>query len=48
MKPICVEATVRLDATPDELWLYVADTDRLDRAVGLPTATFKRGEAPCS
>jgi len=32
---IVVERSVELEATPEQLWPFVADTDRLNRAVGL-------------
>ncbi|HTU63474.1 MAG TPA: protein kinase, partial [Polyangiales bacterium] len=31
-----------LEASPDALWPYVSNTDRLNRAVGLPPVAFKR------
>lgn len=46
VKPIRFEATVHLPCTPEQLWPYIADTDRMDRAVGLPPATFSRTERP--
>ncbi|MBV8086195.1 MAG: hypothetical protein JO247_15420 [Chloroflexi bacterium] len=44
-KPVVAEGRVTLPYSPDELWPYVSDTDRLDKAVGLPEAHFIRGEA---
>ncbi|MHB8618490.1 MAG: DUF5939 domain-containing protein [Chloroflexota bacterium] len=44
-KPVIAEGRVTLAHTPEELWPYVADTDRLDKSVGLPPAQFQRGEA---
>ncbi|HEU0167451.1 MAG TPA: SRPBCC family protein, partial [Chloroflexota bacterium] len=44
-KPVVAEGRVTLPYSPDELWPYVSDTDRLDKAVGLPEAHFVRGEA---
>jgi class 3 adenylate cyclase/ribosome-associated toxin RatA of RatAB toxin-antitoxin module len=44
-KPVVAEGRVTLPFGPDELWPYVSDTDRLDKAVGLPKAHFIRGEA---
>jgi class 3 adenylate cyclase len=39
---IAVEATLTLRATPQQLWPFVADTSRVDRAIGLPPARFTR------
>ncbi|MGH9176908.1 MAG: DUF5939 domain-containing protein [Vicinamibacterales bacterium] len=39
-RPIAVETTVTVPYPPEMLWRYVADTRRMDRAVGLPTARF--------
>jgi adenylate cyclase len=44
-KPVTGSASIELAHPPDELWPYVADTDKLDKSVGLPPATFQRGEA---
>jgi eukaryotic-like serine/threonine-protein kinase len=33
-----------LKSTPEALWPFVANTDRLNRAVGLPPAAFERSE----
>jgi class 3 adenylate cyclase len=41
-QPLWVEAAVTLPFPPEQLWPYVADTDRMDRTVGLPAATFRR------
>jgi Polyketide cyclase / dehydrase and lipid transport len=41
-RPLWVEAAVTLPFPPEQLWPFVADTDRMDRAVGLPVATFRR------
>ncbi|MDE3076548.1 MAG: hypothetical protein KGJ86_14085, partial [Chloroflexota bacterium] len=43
-KPIAVEATLTVPFSAEQLWPYVADTDRLDRSVGLPPVNFSRGE----
>ncbi len=43
-RPILVENSVTVPYTPEQLWRYVADTQRMDRAVELPTATFTRIE----
>lgn len=34
------EISVTVAASPDALWPFVADTDRVDRAVGLPSVNF--------
>ena len=36
----------RLAATPDALWPYVADTNRLNRDAGIPVVTELPGAAP--
>ncbi len=41
-RPIVVENSVVVPYSPEQLWRYVADTQRMDRAVGLPKATFTR------
>src|SRR3954453_6282997 len=43
-RPIVVAATVTVPHSPEELWPFVTDTSRIDRAVGLPPATFTRTE----
>src|SRR5438067_1706023 len=43
-KPITGDAIVQLTHTPEELWPFVADTDKLDKSVGLPPADFRRGD----
>ncbi len=43
-KPIAAEATISLPYSPEDLWPFVADTDRFDKAVGLPPVHFQRGE----
>ncbi|HYI13912.1 MAG TPA: DUF5939 domain-containing protein [Thermomicrobiales bacterium] len=45
-RPILVENTVIVPYAPEQLWRYVADTQRMDRAVGLPKASFRRVERP--
>jgi class 3 adenylate cyclase len=45
-RPILVENTVTVPYAPEQLWRYVADTQRMDRAVGLPQARFTRVERP--
>ncbi len=40
--PVRAEATLTLPHAPDQLWPFIADTDRMDRTVGLPAATFTR------
>ncbi len=45
-RPILVENTVTVPYSPEQLWRYVADTQRMDRAVGLPKASFTRVERP--
>ena len=45
-RPIQVETTVTVPYTPEQLWRYVADTQRMDRAVGLPKARFSRIPRP--
>jgi class 3 adenylate cyclase len=41
-RPIAVETSVSLPFTPEELWPWVANTARMDRAVGLPEGRFMR------
>jgi class 3 adenylate cyclase len=43
-RPILVENMVTVPYAPEQLWRYVADTQRMDRAVGLPKASFTRSE----
>jgi hypothetical protein len=45
-RPILVENTVTVPYAPERIWRYVADTQRMDRAVGLPRARFTRVERP--
>jgi hypothetical protein len=45
-RPVHVETTVTVPYTPEQLWRYVADTQRMDRAVGLPRAHFTRVPRP--
>lgn len=40
MKPLHFEAAANYALTPDELWSFVADTQRLNRSIGLPQAEF--------
>jgi class 3 adenylate cyclase len=42
---VAVEDVVPLRHTPEELWPYVADTNAINKAVGLPRAHFTRREA---
>jgi len=42
--PVTTEAFITLEHSAEELWPFVADTDRFDKAVGLPPARFQRGE----
>lgn len=42
---VAVETRILLRHTAEELWPLVADTNAMNRAVGLPVAHFKRGEA---
>ena len=42
---VAVEDLVPLRHVPEELWPYVADTNAINKAVGLPRAHFTRGEA---
>ena len=44
--PIRAQIEVTVDASPAELWPYVADTDRMDRASGLPPVHFERSRRP--
>jgi class 3 adenylate cyclase len=41
-RPVVVETSVSLPFTPEELWPWVANTARMDRAVGLPEGRFMR------
>ena len=38
--PIHFEAQARFGLSPEELWPFVADTQRLNRSIGLPNAEF--------
>ena len=38
--PVDLSATVRLEVEPAKLWEFLADTDRLNRTVGLSAVTF--------
>lgn len=40
MNPLHFEARDRYALTPAQLWTFVADTQRLNRSIGLPTARF--------
>ncbi len=42
--PVVVERTVRVAVPPDRLWGLVADTDRLNQAVGLPAVRYRYEE----
>ena len=42
--PVRTEAFITLEHSAEELWPFVSDTDRFDKAVGLPPARFERGE----
>src|SRR5579862_10454 len=35
------QVTLTVAGTPEQLWPYVADTDRMDRSVGLPVVHFR-------
>jgi hypothetical protein len=39
-RPILAQLVVQFPAAPDELWPFVADTNRFNRAVGLPAVDF--------
>ncbi len=38
--PITISKKVTLQISPEQLWSFLADTDRVDRAVGIPPITF--------
>ncbi len=40
-QPFTVERVVRLAAPPEALWVLVADTDRFNRALGLPSVVYR-------
>ena len=42
LQPINLSATIKLRVTTEKLWQFLADTDRLDRAVGLPAINFTK------
>jgi class 3 adenylate cyclase len=43
-QPIAVEDSITLPFPPEQLWRYVADSARMDRAVGLPRVSYERVE----
>src|SRR5688500_9856403 len=45
-KPIRGEIEVTVPVAPEQLWPLVADTDRMDRAAGLPPASYTRQPPP--
>jgi class 3 adenylate cyclase len=46
VEPLCFETTVALPHSALDLWPLVADANRMDRAVGLPPARFRRDPRP--
>ncbi|MFN0072322.1 MAG: adenylate/guanylate cyclase domain-containing protein [Chloroflexota bacterium] len=42
-QPIIAELEVDFSAEPDDLWPLIADTNRFNRAIGLPEPRFARG-----
>ncbi|MEM8866492.1 MAG: hypothetical protein AAGF31_13185, partial [Planctomycetota bacterium] len=40
------EMTWQLAASPEALWPYVSNTDRLNRAIGLPAVTYRTEPSP--
>lgn len=42
--PIAVANEITLPHPPEDLWPYVANTQRMDRAIGMPEAHFRRVE----
>ena len=41
MNPVNIERSVDLDATPEQVWPLLVDTDRLNRRMGLGTVTYQ-------
>jgi class 3 adenylate cyclase len=39
---VSAQVTLTVAATPEQLWSYVADTDRMDRSTGLPPVRFRQ------
>src|SRR5688572_15831641 len=40
MGPLHFEAESHYQLTPDQLWTFISDTQRLNRSIGLPSASF--------
>ena len=40
MSPVTVQRSVELDATPEEVWPQLVDTDRLNRRMGMNTVSY--------
>ena len=43
-KPVVVTRTVPLDSSPEQLWLAVTDTERLNRAIGFASIELTPNE----
>ena len=46
MQPIRFELTYHLPAPPDRVWAVLADTERMNRQVGLPPTVAKASDLP--
>lgn len=44
--PLTFATDVVVDATPEELWPYISDTDRINRSIGLPPVTYQAKPRP--
>ncbi len=46
MKPIDIQQSTVFDISPEILWKYLADTDQLNRNIGLPAVSFDPSPEP--